>query len=151
MDLTELKDFKFYISLGYVVLISSILTIIIMEIIKVILKKKNIITSDMNQDKKDDYLRKMGKVVSLITYLIVYLLNEYFLHHQITFDEGLIAGILSGGISTLTVAKGLYTSYRQYQKKNSLYEKLSIAEKTITALEKSILKEKKIVLKGKEE
>lgn len=53
MDFQGIKNYKFFISLGYVTIISSILTLIVTQIIKIILKKKNVINEEMFASKKD--------------------------------------------------------------------------------------------------
>lgn len=150
MDFKELKNFQFYLSLGYVVLISSIITIIFMEIIKIILKKKKVIVEEMDATKKDILLTKIGRFIALFVYCIVYLLNELILKNAIQFNETLMVGILSGGAMTLTVAKGLYTTFRQNQKKKKVFEKLSEAEEKLAKLQEACLQQNKIILTRKE-
>lgn len=152
MNLEALKDFKFYLSLGYVVIISSILTIILMQFYKFILTKKKIITEKINPDKKDLILSKSGRFISLIVYSLVYIINEIILKNEIVLNESLIIGLLSGGAATLIVAKGLYTSLHQQQKRKNIFEKLSKAEEQLKRLQDEALqKQNKIILKKKEE
>ncbi len=151
MNLEELQDFKFYLSLSFVIVLSSILTIITVEIIKLILKKKKIITEETDADKKDQLLIKIGRFVALLIYTIVYLIKEFLLKHDLIFNEALFIGLLSGGAVTLTVAKGLYTSFRQSQKKKKVFDKLTEAESKLEALQKEALeKQTKIILTRKE-
>ena len=105
MDFQGIKNYKFFISLGYVTIISSILTLIITQIIKVILKKKNVINEEMFAPKKDIILSRIGRIISLIIYSSLYILNEYFLKHNIVFDETLCIGLISGSALTLTLSK----------------------------------------------
>lgn len=152
MNLEALKDFKFYLSLGYVVIISSILTIILMQFYKFILTKKKIITEEINPDKKDLILSKSGRFISLIVYSLVYIINEIILKNEIVLNESLIIGLLSGGAATLIVAKGLYTSLHQQQKRKNIFEKLSKAEEQLKMLrDEALQKQNKIILKKKEE
>lgn len=146
MIVEELSDFKFYVSLGYVVMISSIITILAMQIYKAILKKRKLLTDDMNPDKKDNMLSKAGRISALLVYSAVYLVNEMLIKNEIMIDEALIIGLISGGTTTLVVAKGLYTSLRQKQKKKSIYEKLDDAEKQLKAKEENFIKQNRIIL-----
>ena len=151
MKFEDLQDFKFYLSLGFVIVVSSILTILLMEIIKLILKKKKIIGDDTDADKKDELLSKIGRFVALFIYALVYLINELLAKNTIALNESLAIGLLSGGAVTLTVAKGLYTSFRQKQKKKKVYDKLKAAEQQLAELqEKAINTQTKIILKRKE-
>lgn len=59
MDFQGIKNYKFFISLGYVTIISSILTLIVTQIIKIILKKKNVINEEMFAPKKDIILSRV--------------------------------------------------------------------------------------------
>jgi len=151
MLLEEFKDYKFYVSVGYVVLIASILTIILMGIYKLILKKKKIIFEGMDADKKDSLLSKSGRIIALIIYSIVYIINELVLHNEIILNETLIVGLISGGAITLTVAKGLYTSLHQNQKKKKVFDKLFQAETELNKLQKEILSEKQKIIFTKKE
>ena len=151
MYFEELKNFKFYLSLGYVVIIASFITIVIMEIIKYVLRKKNIINNDMNANKKDNILTNIGRFISLIVYVIVYLINELVLKNNIEFNETLFVGLLSGGAMTLTVAKGIYTAYRQTQKRNDVYNQLESTKKELAFLQKETASSNgKILLTKKE-
>ena len=100
MDFQGIKNYEFFISLGYVTIISSFLTLIITQIIKVILKKKNVINEEMFASQKDIILSRIGRIISLIIYSSLYILNEYFLKHNIVFDGALITGLLSGKVSS---------------------------------------------------
>lgn len=137
MDFEGIKNFEFFISLGYVTITASILTMIFTQIIKMILKKRKIIYPGMEANEKDAILSKAGRIVAIILYSSLYIGNEYYLKHQIIFDGALLTGILSGGALTLTIAKGLYTTIRQYQKKSNVFERLKMAEKTIKQLNQS--------------
>ena len=148
MDFQGIKNYEFFISLGYVTIISSVLTLIITQIIKVILKKKNVINEEMFASKKDIILSRVGRIVSLIIYSSLYILNEYFLKHNIVFDGALIIGLLSGSALTLTLSKGIYTMLHQYCEKKTLFERLeyvsAIIDKMSETTDEDLTKEEKI-------
>lgn len=148
MDFQGIKNYEFFISLGYVTIISSILTLIITQIIKVILKKKNVINEEMFASKKDIILSRIGRIISLIIYSSLYILNEYFLKHNIVFDGALIIGLLSGSALTLTLSKGIYTMLHQYCEKKTLFERLeyvsAIIDKMSETTDEDLTKEEKI-------
>ena len=148
MDFQGIKNYKFFISLGYVTIISSILTLIITQIIKIILKKKNVINEEMFASKKDIILSRIGRIIALIIYSSLYILNEYFLKHNIVFDGALIAGLLSGSALTLTLSKGIYTMLHQYCEKKTLFERLeyvsTIIDKMSETTDENLTKEEKI-------
>ena len=148
MDFQGIKNYKFFISLGYVTIISSILTLIVTQIIKIILKKKNVINEEMFAPKKDIILSRVGRIVSLIIYSSLYILNEYFLKHNIVFDGALITGLLSGSALTLTLSKGIYTMLHQYCEKKTLFERLeyvsAIIDKMSETTDEDLTKEEKI-------
>ena len=148
MDFQGIKNYEFFISLGYVTIISSILTLIITQIIKIILKKKNVINEEMFASQKDIILSRIGRIISLIIYSSLYILNEYFLKHNIVFDGALIAGLLSGSALTLTLSKGIYTMLHQYCEKKTLFERLeyvsTIIDKMSEPTDENLTKEEKI-------
>lgn len=148
MDFQGIKNYEFFISLGYVTIISSILTLIITQIIKEILKKKNVINEEMFASQKDIILSRIGRIISLIIYSSLYILNEYFLKHNIVFDGALITGLLSGSALTLTLSKGIYTMLHQYCEKKTLFERLeyvsTIIDKMSETTDEDLTKEEKI-------
>lgn len=148
MDFQGIKNYEFFISLGYVTIISSILTLIITQIIKVILKKKNVINEAMFASQKDIILSRIGRFISLIIYSSIYVLNEYFFKHNIVFDGALITGLLSGSALTLTLSKGIYTMLHQYCEKKTLFERLeyvsTIIDKMSETTDENLTKEEKI-------
>ena len=148
MDFQGIKNYKFFISLGYVTIISSILTLIITQIIKIILKKKNVINEEMFASKKDIILSRIGRIVSLIIYSSLYLFNEFYLKHNIVFDETLCIGLISGSALTLTLSKGIYTMLHQYCEKKTLFERLeyvsTIIDKMSETTDEDLTKEEKI-------
>ncbi len=135
MDFSGLTNYEFFVQLGYVTIISSILTMLITWIIKMILKKRKVIKEGMDPTEKDQILSKVGRIVALIIYTALYLGNEFYLKHTITLDGTLLTGLFSGATLTLTLAKGFYTMIRQYQKKKNVFEKLKYCEETIQKLQ----------------
>ena len=136
MDFQGIKNYEFFISLGYVTIISSILTLIITQIIKIILKKKNIINEEMFASKKDIILSRVGRIVSLIIYSSLYLFNEFYLKHNIVFDETLCIGLISGSALTLTLSKCIYTMLHQYSEKKTIFEKIEYLNNIENVLKK---------------
>lgn len=136
MDFQGIKNYEFFISLGYVTIISSILTLIITQIIKIILKKKNIINEEMFASKKDIILSRIGRIISLIIYSSLYLFNEFYLKHNIVFDETLCIGLISGSALTLTLSKGIYTMLHQYSEKKTIFEKIEYLNNIENVLKK---------------
>ena len=148
MDFQGIKNYEFFISLGYVTIISSVLTLIITQIIKMILKKKNVINEEMFASKKDIILSRVGRIISLIIYSSLYLFNEFYLKHNIVFDETLCIGLISGSALTLTLSKGIYTMLHQYCEKKTLFERLeyvsTIIDKMSETTDGDLTKEEKI-------
>ena len=148
MDFQGIKNYEFFISLGYVTIISSVLTLIITQIIKMILKKKNVINEEMFASKKDIILSRVGRIISLIIYSSLYLFNEFYLKHNIVFDETLCIGLISGSALTLTLSKGIYTMLHQYCEKKTLFERLeyvsTIIDKMSETTDEDLTKEEKI-------
>ena len=136
MDFQGIKNYEFFISLGYVTIISSILTLIVTQIIKIILKKKNIINEEMFASKRDIILSRIGRIVSLIIYSSLYLFNEFYLKHNIVFDETLCIGLISGSALTLTLSKGIYTMLHQYCEKKTIFEKIEYLNNIENVLKK---------------
>lgn len=129
MSFKEMKDVKFYITLGLVMLLSSILTMIFTQIIKIILKKKRVIYEEMEESKRDMILSRIGRIVALIVYSSLYIAKELYFKNTIVFDGALITGVLTGATGTLIIAKGIYTILHQWSKKNTVFERLEYAEK----------------------
>lgn len=146
MDITFLKDYKLYIKVSYVTIIASIITIIITQIIKQILKKKEVITEVKEASEKDEMLSRTGRIVALIVYTIMYIVNEIIINKEIEINKGLITGIISGSALTITIAKGIYTMLHQWSEKKSIYERLEYAEKVKETLQKELeqIKENKV-------
>lgn len=135
MNFDFMKNYEFFLSLGYVTILASVVTLVITQIIKAILKKRNVIFPEMEASHRDSILSAVGRIVALIAYTGFYIGNELYLKHAITFDEELITGLLSGGALTLTISKGFYTMLHQYRNKKTVYEKLRYAEKTLKKLQ----------------
>ena len=139
MDLTTIQTFEFLYSLGTVTIISSVVTMIIVEIIKLILKQAKVIKPGMNPTKKDIILSRVGRMVALITYATLYVVDILYIRHvDLVIDIALFTSLLSGSTLTLCISKGIYTGIRQMEKKNTVYEKLEVAEETINKLQGEI-------------
>lgn len=129
MNIKELEDYRFYIGLGLVTFISSVLTMIITQIIKMIFVKKKILYEGMEESKKDLLLSRIGRVVAFIMYSGLYIAKELYVRKTISFDATLLTGLLTGATGTLIMAKGIYTMLHQWSKKNTVFERLEYAEK----------------------
>lgn len=132
MDFNEMKDFKFYLSLGLITILASVFTMLITQIIKVILKKKKVIYEGMEQSKKDIILSRIGRVVALFVYTGLYIGKEIYLKHTVVINESLVAGLLTGATGTLILAKGIYTFLHQWSEKKNVFERLEYAEKIVS-------------------
>lgn len=131
--------FDFLFSLGYVTLGSSVMTMILTALTKSILKKAHVITTNMNASKKDIILSRTGRIIALIVYASFYVIDVLVIKkNTLVIDITLFASLISGSALTLCISKGFYTGLRQMSKKNSVFEKLEVAEETITKLEKEI-------------
>lgn len=138
MNFDFLKNYQFFLSLGSVTIAASAATMVLTQIAKVILKKLKKIYPAMDPTRKDILLSRVGRIIALICYTGLYIGNEFYLKHTIVFNEELIAGLLSGGALTLTLAKGFYTTLRQFWKKQGIFEKLKYAEETIAKLQQPV-------------
>lgn len=140
MNMKELKDYRFYISLGIITFLASILTMIITQIIKKILIKKKIIYEGMEKSKKDILLSRIGRVVAIIVYSGIYIAKEMYINKEITFDVTLLTGLLTGGTGTLLIAKSIYTILHQWSMKNNVFERLEYVENIKSILEEELNK-----------
>lgn len=131
MKFEGMKEYQFYVEVGYVTLIAAFLTLIFTQIIKVILKKKNILYEGMEASRKDMILVRIGRIVAFVLYTGLYLGNAWYFHQTIVFDETLITGLFVGAALTLTTAKGIYTTLHQWSKKKDVYDRLAFAEQII--------------------
>ena len=138
METGYLKDYRFYVHVSALTLIAGILTLIITQIIKVILKKKKIIEEGMEESKKDEILSRIGRIVALVTDGGFYIGKEAYFKQSIIFDEAFIAGLLTGATLTITVAKGIYTMLHQWSQKKNIYERLEYAEEANRELNEAI-------------
>lgn len=139
MELTKIKDYRFFVNVGFVVVLSALLTMIITQIVKIILVKRGVIKTGMNASKKDMVLSWVGRTTALVVYSTLYICSEFYLHHNVELDVALIAGLFSGATLTLIVAKAFYTMLHQYFQKKIDFDKLEDAEKTILALKTEIV------------
>ncbi len=139
MDFSYLREVAFLLSLGYVTLFSSLITLVVVGIIKLFLKQIKVIKKGMNPTKKDILLSRIGRIVALITYASIYIIDVIYIRHsELVFDASLVTSLLSGSALTLCISKGIYTGIRQMQKKKDLIEKVEVAEETIKKLETEI-------------
>ena len=139
MDYSKLATFDFLFSLGYVTLGSSIATLIVVAIIKFILKGSGVLTNSMNATKKDVLLSRIGRIVALVVYAGFYIIDVLVIKESsLEVDVGLFASLLSGSTLTLCISKGFYTGLRQMSKKNNVFDKLEVAQKTIFKLQKEL-------------
>lgn len=111
-------NFSWFFSLGGVVLISVILTLLIVWIIKkTILKKRLSTATDTQQDK---ILGLTGTILSLIIYTIVYLASEMIIQGKFMIDfQGALSAVSipTGAAVTWVAAKGLYTVLHKWIKR----------------------------------
>ena len=138
MAFQGMKEYKFYVGLGLVTLLSSILTMVITQIIKMILVKKKRIYEGMEESKKDQMLAMIGRLVAFFVYTGLYMAKELYVRHTIVLDETLVVGLLTGATGTLVMAKGIYTMLHQWVKKNTVYERLEYVELVKEQLEQEI-------------
>ena len=90
----------------------------------------------MFASQKDIILSRIGRIVSLIIYSSLYLFNEFYLKHNIVFDETLCIGLISGSALTLTLSKGIYTMLHQYSEKKTIFEKIEYLNNIENVLKK---------------
>lgn len=150
MNFTDLENAEFYIEISYVTAIAVVLTIMGTGLLKIIMKKLGKLPKDLDSNVKDQLLATSGRIVALVIYAVVYLTNLFLTNETIVIDGALLAGLISGGTLTLTVAKGIYTSIRQMSKKKEVYQKLENAEKELKKIQANSITGK-IILKGKAE
>lgn len=131
MKFEGMKEYQFYVEVGYVTLIAAFLTLVFTQIMKVILKKKNILYEGMEASKKDMILARIGRVLAFVFYTGLYFGNAWYFHRTIVFDETLITGLFAGAAFTLTITKGMYTTLHQWSKKKDIYDRLAFAEQII--------------------
>lgn len=139
MNLEFLKTVEFFYSLGYVTLCSCLITMFLLDIIKLILKQAKVLNKETNPIRKDSLLSLIGRIVALVVYASIYIVDIYFIKHSaLVVDTSLFASLLSGSALTLCISKGIYTGLRQMAKKKSVFEKLEVAEVTINKLQEEI-------------
>lgn len=134
MNLDFITDYEFFLSLGSVTVGASLVTLVVTEIIKAILKKRRVITAETDESRRDSILAAVGRSVALVAYTGLYIANEFLLSRSVVLDGELLAGLFSGAALTLAVSKGIYTALHQHRNKKTVYEKLRRAEETIAAL-----------------
>ena len=139
MDYSKLATFDFLFSLGYVTLSASIMTMIVTEVVKLILKATKVLTPNINQTKKDIILSRTGRIAALVIYALFYVIDIVFIKKTtLVIDIAFFASLLSGSTLTLFISKGIYTALRQMSKKSNVFEKLEVAQKTIFKLNQEL-------------
>ena len=134
----KITTLEFILSLGIVTLLTSVLTLIITQIIKIILTKTKVITDNTNESKKDVLLSRIGRIVGILTYISLYVVNEIVNNQVIVFNEALVINLVSGISLSLTISKGLYTSLHQFFKKENIFEQLEYVEQVINKLNEEV-------------
>lgn len=134
----KITTLEFILSLGIVTLLTSVLTLIITQIIKLILTKTKVINDKTNELKKDVLLSRIGRIVGILTYITLYIVNEIINNQVIEFNEGLVINLVSGISLSLTITKGLYTSLHQFFKKENIFEQLEYVEQVINKLNEEV-------------
>ena len=134
----KITTLEFILSLGIVTLLTSVLTLIITQIIKIILTKTKVITDNTNESKKDVLLSRIGRIVGILTYISLYVVNEIMNNQVIVFNEALVINLVSGISLSLTISKGLYTSLHQFFKKENIFEQLEYVEQVINKLNEEV-------------
>lgn len=134
----KITTLEFILSLGIVTLLTSVLTLIITQIIKLILTKTKVINDKTNELKKDVLLSRIGRIVGILTYITLYIVNEIINNQVIEFNEVLVINLVSGISLSLTITKGLYTSLHQFFKKENIFEQLEYVEQVINKLNEEV-------------
>lgn len=116
MDITQLyNEFQWFFSLGYVVIISTILTMVLVNIWKKTFLKKTLANSTATQ--KDSILSLAGTITSLAVFALVHFANEMIIQGKILIDFNATIQsitITSGAATTWVAAKGLYTVLHKF-------------------------------------
>ena len=115
MNFERLTEVTLYYQIGFVTVLASILTLIFTQIFKIILYKKKLL--QFNETTKDRKLSVLGRTIGLVSYSIVYLVTEFYLHHHIIIDGAFLTAIFTGTTLTLNIAKGIYSFLHQKTKK----------------------------------
>ena len=142
MDFEFVKESLYIINLGVEVIGASLLTILLTQIIKMILKKKKVINKEMQEVEKDELLTKVGRIVGLIIYLGVFILKNIILKQEFKVNEEMIFNFVQGLTMTLILAKGIYTMLHQYMNKKSVYEELRNTKKELSEVKTWTLQNK---------
>lgn len=139
MDYGKLATFEFLFGLGYVTLGASLVTLIVTEAVKAILRGSKVLTEGTNAIRKDVILSRIGRVVAILAYASLYVADLTLIKKTaLKVDVTLFASLLSGGALTLCISKGVYTGLRQMSKKKGIFAKLEAAEEAINNLEREI-------------
>ena len=130
----EIKIENIISKVGINTLLTAVLTLIIMKIVKVILNK-TLKINNMDATRKDNILSRVGRLIVIITYISVYVINVIFIEKtNININIQEILFLIRGIIYSLIITKGIYTSIRQMEKKEDVYEKLEIANSLVNEL-----------------
>lgn len=142
MNFEFVKESLYIINLGVEVIGASLLTILLTQIIKMILKKKKVINKEMQEVEKDELLTKVGRIVGLSIYLGVFILKNIILKEEFKVNEEMIFNFVQGLTMTLILAKGIYTMLHQYMNKKSVYEELRNTKKELSEVKTWTLQNK---------
>lgn len=89
---------------GYLVLLSSILTILLVMLVKKILNKKGKL-NNLDSTQKDYVISHIGRYTALGIYTIVFLINEFVFTHSIEFNDTFLTEIVGGATIILQLQK----------------------------------------------
>ena len=71
----EIRTYEFVSSVGILSLVTSLMTLVLMYIIKVILRKTKVINEKSDAIKKDVMLSRIGRVICGIVYISLYVID----------------------------------------------------------------------------
>jgi len=110
----KIIEFVEWVSVFYVPFIAAILTLLTVQIIKAILYKKGILNDTISASSKDSKLGLISSIVSGIFFIVVFLLDLFFIRKTtIIINEDFWLRVTSGSAMTLTLAKSIYTQLHQ--------------------------------------
>lgn len=114
MDFSRMQDYQYFVKLGTVTVVSSLLTLLLTAIVKIVLKRKGIVYEGMDEVRKDKILSETARWVAFVCYSALYVGSQYINGKTLSFDGSFLVGILSGGALTLAVSKAVYTAVHQF-------------------------------------
>jgi len=110
----EIVEFVQWVSIFYVPFIAAILTLIIVQIIKLFLRRNGILTEEISAVSKDSKLGLISDIVSFIMFTLIFLLDLFFIRKvTIIINEEFWIRISSGATLTWSLAKAIYTQLHQ--------------------------------------